>query len=502
MKCISISGQKKYHTECKNLSLCFDLLKNDYSKRLEKYLASPFFIEDNPYLLPLFKTLYSRYLRNTKTVQGSRIINDVYDGDEKKTVARINTDLLLIEQNIYRFLSYQYMQEHPEEEQRLITYSLHNINQPQAFENALKKWQISTDKLKLGFNYSLNHWLQRHLEYYSLDTPKNRKAYALLQDMRTQFNQLAELLNVLYEHEVLSWEQLFKQKKADLPSQNTKNANSPLSSIYRQLLELRKEEGYQPERYHFITSFLKGNAKNIDPLHHLLIWQLAMNYMGNISRNHPHNNSEELLFLVEHYMNHKMYNIFQVVSREIVLNNVKIALMNDKPDLAENIRDAMCPRLPIQNQQLSKTHIEISVAFYKNEHEKVINLLYRHFPRNTMDAYHDGLRLKSYRLRSALYLMATRQDYDEEYELALDDFEHFLHRKKETMAKDQYQYYLPFPRHVGIIFRSLTDEEAKPKLELLDQELANNGSTHANIWIRTFIAELLNKLNKGVRRLI
>ncbi|MCG8328828.1 MAG: hypothetical protein MI974_14145 [Chitinophagales bacterium] len=489
MDYISLSGQKKYHTECKSLSLCFDLLKNDYSKRLEKYLASPYFIEDNPYLLPLFKTLYSRYLRNSKTVQGSRIINDVYDGDEKKTLARIRTDILLIEQNIYRFLGYQYMQQNPEEEQRLITLSLHNINQPKAFESSLKEWKKTTNKLPHGLAYHLNCWLYHHFEYYSLDTPKTIKAHPLFLEMRASLNQLLGLLDVLYDHEVLSWQKVFRQN--DEMVSTSESDDHFLETIYRQLLDLRQQDNFDEKKYQQITSFLKEKSDRTEPLHHLLIWQLSMNYIIDINRSHGQNHNKDLFFLVKHYMEKRLYSFFAIASREVMLNNVKIALMNNDPDLAEHIVDAMNPKLPLEDQKLSKAHVNISIAFHKKEDEKTINLLHEHFPKHTMDAYHDGLRLKSYRLRSALRLLAYKQDYYDEYVQAFDDFEKFLSRKKEKLGQDQYRYYQPFLRYIGIFFRSLSDDNAEQKLIDLNKELVAHPSAHAQIWMEGLINELL-----------
>lgn len=489
---IFLDGNQTFQEECQCLFACFDLLEEHHVKAFEKFLASPFLVS-NQRLGILFEALYQPYRQEAYYLQGDRLLNKLFGrSDLRRDSRKLKQDFKELEKCLYRFHAYQFLKSEPVEEYRLMAERFRNSNKPAAFANAIKGWKKALDKKPVGTTYYLYHWLLAHYCYFTIDTPKTPKLSHHFESAQYYFEHLQDFVESIYENEKISWQQIYDQPGFRRCAHSDEPAfNTLLTSLYRRLLELRQHSQFQPEIFRQLKNLLLEQQGQLDLIHHFVVWQLMMNYVVKLNRKYNSRYKEELLFLLNYQIENKVFAIFEVIPRELFLNNINTALVNGETELAQAILDELSPRLSAQERFHAVAHAEIAIRFYQQEYQEVIKKLRAYFDRHQMDAFHDGLRLKSYRLRSALALVSKSWDHDDEYEQAFADFEKFLTRKRGKLADSQYLYFHPFLMFIRRIYRSFSSEHQNKTLQGIKKQLLSNQKMHGNQWMINFIDHLL-----------
>lgn len=488
---INFQGNQVLKNECQQLFEAFDLLDEDQGKAFSKFLQSPFLVR-NQRLIILFTVLYDSYKENALYLQGTKLLKKLFGrADLVQDEPRLKRDFKALEKNLHRFFAYQYLQDVPIEEYRLTAESHRINNKPAAFAKAINKWEKALSEQQRGDLYYLHQWLISHYSYFSLDSLKTLKDQHHFETVKQHFQQLEEFIKSVYSNEDISWQQTYDQDFSSNEVGNHSGDHSPLTDLYKGLIQLRSQNCFYPEEYQNLKDkffFLEGK---MDPIHHFVVWQLLMNFQGQLNRQTKNQFIDELVILVQYQLKNDLFAIFKQVPRELFLNNIKIALIAESPQLAQSILEKTGPKLAFSERTSTIHHAEIAILFYQRKHQLVVKKLRENFSRHQMEAYHDGLRLKSYRLRSMLYLTASSWDNYDEYEQASQDFERFLTRRKGKLAENQIKYYRQFFNHITQIFKAISGNDINRNLEKVKKSLKEKQQVHANQWMLDFIDQQL-----------
>ncbi len=393
-------------------------------------------------------------------------------------------DFKQLEESINRFFAYQFLQENPAEESRL--FMLARNGKP--VEKYRPKFRETHSRKMLGVQTLLHEWVQNHFTYFTTEGSYSIKEFEVLKRAMKCFEDLEGLVKAFYRNEFISGLKFYKLEEE--PKLEQTNAPNTLTQVYELLSELRKSKSFRKK---ILTSILELQDKHYQewlPIHRFSVWQYTLNYVTAISRVSRNNYISELEKLLSQFEEQKMYLTFDHLPRSVYLNIVKIALLANKIQKAEKLHSRFAPMLLEKEQPLTIIHADVSIHFYKQEHKVVLKKLAEHFDRYKMqDPYHDGLRLKSYRLRSAMVLAEESGDWDV-FDRACSDFEKFLYRKKVVFDSERTLYYESFLQKMRELKRVLCSPvlERKKEFETFRSEFKNqNPASHAYNWIANFI---------------
>ncbi|MCR9100281.1 MAG: hypothetical protein NXI25_10040 [bacterium] len=481
---ISCGGKQLFKKQLESLSAYFAILPDGDVSAFKKFLDSPFLVS-NRRLCPLFSTLFAAYQSSNSFIQGSALSKKLYGHtDILKDQRRLKQDFKQLEGNINRFFAYQFLNENPAEENRL--FMLARNGKPEE-KYSLKLAEPLAGEM-LGVQTLLHKWVQYHFTYFTTEGSYGINKFDLLKRAEECFNDLTRLVNAFYSNELVSGWKFYNLGKELNPEQ----ANPPnaLTQAYEMLSELRHSFTFKESELSNILRLQRDHHKEWLPMHRFMVWQYTLNYVTACSRASGDNYIEYLSELLSAFGDQEIYLVFNNLPRGLYLNLVKMALLAGEIEKAEELHRKFSPMLLLDEQPLTTIHAEISIHFYKEEYTVVLEKLTEHFERYKMqDPFHDGVRLKSYRLRSALVLAEKHGDWDI-FDRACSDFEKFLYRKKVVFDSERTLYYESFLQKMRELKRVLCSPvlERKKAFETFRSEFKNqNPASHAYNWIANFI---------------
>lgn len=490
---ISFDGNRYFQRECGELFCRFDLLDHKRTEAFEAFLASPYLVEDTR-LNTLFKLLYPAYQKKAKYAQGKKLVRKICGPsvDPQQHFPKLQDSLLELSDAVYRFITYERLQEAPADYYRLMAESALARKRSELFEPAAQYWKKALEGQPASVHYITHQWLKHHYAYFRLNDSKTLPSQHDFRAATRHFNLLKQLVEVTYANEELSWKQVFGYDAAGAESED--EATTQLIKAYEDLLELRKTPAYNGEQLQKVLDTLSQHGPSWALEEQFIVWQMMINYLAVHNRLQVEESRTQIKALLDLLLERRYYDVFHLLHRALFLNLVKMALMVVSEKAAQELAQRLSTKLPGAERQLLQAHAQIAIAFKRGRYEAVLKLIYENFPRHTMEAYHDGLRLKSYRLRSALALVPTHE-YEEEYERATADFDKFLERKKKGLAVSHYQHYRAFLKNTTRIFKALTkpNSERPHALYQVRQKLQHEVNTHAYNWMIAFIDRMIGE---------
>lgn len=480
---ILIQDEKKF---VKELALLLEditlLTDNGDLKEFKRFLNSPFLIEEKK-LPGFFELLLKKFKRSNRLIQGGRLITNYLKHDDlQKGERQLKRLIKLLSVAVLDFYAFRHVKRNQVEKDRLKVKALSPEVRPALYHRALAHYQRSTDQLPVGLNRAVHQWEVSFHGHFSLSVKKeDNRAPAFLQLAQSTKN-LADLISLIFECEKINRSKIWKEVKA-------KVERTPLANIYADLLVVKKQKQFSDKAYEELKSSFLSYADRLDDQELLIITSQLINYLHRQIRNGLATANNKIFELTDWQLKPNIYAHFRVLSKTWYLNQISNACALKKMEAAEAIKELHKNRLDEEERNLAILHAEAIILFHKDQYELAYHLISNDIHQYALYPHTDSVRLKCLRLMSALCLVVKDyNEWEDPYELALNDFDVFFGRKTASIQDERFDYY----RNMVIIIRKIHNSWVKQGnltavfseiLALIEAPKAPHGQS----WLRAFL---------------
>lgn len=480
---IVISGKKKFASELAVLFQNFELLvEKETRKTFLLYLDSDYPVKD-PLLHDLFLILYKRFQKGNRLIQGKRLIPSLLQhNDEEKGGRQLKRLIKKLTAEVLRFLAFQQLEQSPVERNRLIVAAVSPQVRPEVYRRALREFAAAVSVLPLGVEQSLYAWELAYRGHFSLSAPKESNDSTSFRNLGQVTDNLTGLLQLIYQCESVNrngiWEE--EQLAGDTP---------PLVELYRKLIELKETSSFQKDLYDEIRTQFLQLVPQLNDVQKFSIVTHLVNYLNLQHRQGLTIANLEIMKWTKWQLRPNMYPSFRVLSKTWFLNQISNAIAIGNFEVAQRVIEVHQHVLDEEERPLAIIHGNALIHLGKDDHRNAYLSITRAFHDHKLLPHSDGMRLKSFRLMSALCLFANAPDeWQDQYDLALRDYEVYLGRHQAGIENNRWQYY----RNMLVIIRKCYNEIAKTgNLDAVHAEVSalikESNPLHAREWLRDFV---------------
>lgn len=475
---IVFQREKILEKEVTELFGLFRWMESRKGKDFRRYLASPFFVgETELKVLPaLFDKLYERFNTGSSRINGSSLIKDKNLGLTGKPLNETRRFLRKrigqIRNCLLDFFAQQQLGANPRFRHFLAADFFQARKEPEWSRRNFMEWQEAIDDLPLSFEKARAGWQLLQKYYFSFSTEKDPEAGYLLEALCRRFGLFADIHRLLYQIESDNRGRLFQPPAPDkAPVQEILKGEPEryrrlelLKNLLEQLLALLSAKNFNKTQYEYFKGSFLEHYDSLDLYLQLMAVHLLKNYLYRNARRGHAETARENFFWARFQVENGLLLFNDEFTETTFLNIATVAASNGEIGFLKQFRQDYLRCLPEHQQPKVDKLVEIMAHFYGEDYEAVIDYIQSHFSRKQPKDYHYHLRIKSYRLRSALVLYVRgAPGFEDEFDKAYDDLEKFLERHKASLSPEAIT---PFQNCKKLAYRIA---RAKFKLKLTEE---------------------------------
>lgn len=492
---IVLQGKACLQAEITRLCKHLALLTPGSARRFRRYLDSPLFNVEPP-LTRLYPILYRKSRSGTGGfLQGASLVRKVLAGpvDEHSEVTLRQLIRSLID-HLLTFMAVSHLLDDPRERSRVLVERLDGSPYPDLYDNALREWRDGIDALPLGLRSVRQRWLAEHAAYFTVSIDKERLADARPTDAFTTWSTLRNLLQAQYATERINRRVALRDNELTSTSAiHEPDRVGPLVKLYGLIRQMYGAE--LANSWTLYTRFrdeLLTLYPRLDRYDAVYCYTLLDNYLGRYyqSVNRQLVRQEWTLWL-PYMVDHLHFSKYATVERRFFNNQLQIACILQDLPLARSLRDSMADRLRPDIRERTLQVADIMLLFYGGKYDEVVGRLANLPQRQRFHRHADdeGLRLTSYRVRSALYLLLSDRDRTYDFPAALDNCRAFLSSREGRVNARNSASVRCFIRICSRIHRAKVDGSLTDRHRSLVEEVKRPEPLHARDWLLTLLSQ-------------
>lgn len=486
---ISFVNQESYLSlkDKKKLTNYLRLLRTKKERAsFKEYLQSCFALHQGT-LLNLFNHLESKvYVEHNRPIRLGDLTQSVYgSSDIAKCRRKFREDVGKLADELIRFRGITHGLSKEAEINRLQVEAIKNEGHLSVYNESLERWNSAAAQLPLGSQAAYHKWAAADAGYFANDIKKNDKKHGTFVEAITSFHDFTHHYYLHYENERFTRTTLFGE---DL----IPDGGNELLTIQYLLTCLHRSEGVQSDLFDQLKAKYAAAINLMSVEWALIILVLIQNYLIRMKRLGAWEfYRQEASALSYFFLNEPVFKNQKSIAKSTFLNQLHNAIDAKDENLRAQIFKALGPKLPPQIRETTLIVANIGLFFDQEKFETVIREVKKTDYQKWKDKYIDFLRLKSYRLRSAIFLYNGDITYSEEAQLAYDDFNHYakenLKKAKLPVAKiNEVTVFLKLSRKV---ITAINGHKLVGKKNELIEFCNQHPSFHSRNWMISFLEQ-------------
>lgn len=436
-------------------------------------------------LTKFFRCVEKRvFTENQRPIQLGYLTKELYGtskADDWKL--KLRSDFKKLREEIIRFRGLQHLVNDEAELHRIQLEAIRNEGHLSVYKESVEKWMDSAEKIPHGSKSAYHKWAAADAGYFALEIKKNDKNDGT-------FVEAVSGLHDFIVHNYLHYaNELFIRSK-QVGKDEIPNGGNELLRLQYLLACLHQSEGIQLELFEEFKTYYKDVINLISSEWALAILVLLQNYLIRMKRLGELDFYYRESVLVGYFLlEEPVFKKLKVITKNLFLNQLQNAIDAKEEVLINRIIDELSLKLSPEIRETTLLVANIGLQFIQEDFKGVISEVKKTNHKTWKDKYVDYLRLKSYRLRSAILVNQNDITYTEEVELAFDDFKRYF---KENFEKanlppakiEEIDKFLRFCRKVITMINGKKLISSKNELTRFCEQ---NTAFHARDWMISYL---------------